>query len=556
MLQNNCKNCSNDFEITEDDLKFYDKISPVINGSKLKVPPPILCYDCRQQRRLAFRNDRKLYKRNCDLCNKSMVSIYTKDAKMPVYCTKCWWSDKWDPTDYGREFDFDRPFFDQFRDLRNEVPVCNLLHKNIENSEYTHLETDTKNCYMTIGGHFNEDCMYTMYQFHGTDCMDNYWSDNCELCYECFKCFNVNRVLFSFWCFNCNDCKFCYDCKSCNYCFGCVGLRQKKYCFFNEQLSKEEYEKRMKEIVLTPNNIKLFEEEVKKIWDMMPHPNLIMENCENCLGTYLNNCKNCKYCFEVDDSEDCKYCEVALKIKDCYDGTRIGFESELCYENMAGTFLKQTMFSNFSFDHHYFCFYIDNCFSTKYLFGCTNMHHKRYCILNKQYSQKQWEALVPKIVKQMTKNGEWGEYFPIKLSPFAYNETAVIDYFPLTKEEALANGYKWMDPDSEHHKKQTCTVPVNIKDVQDTIVYEIIACEDCGRNYKIINKELSFYRKLELPIPLKCSDCRHKKRMRFKNARHFWNRSCKKCGADIQSTYSPERPEKVYCEQCYLKEFV
>ena len=35
--------------------------------------------------------------------------------------------------------------------------------------------------------------------------------------------------------------------------------------------------------------------------------------------------------------------------------------------------------------------------------------------------------------------------FSCVLSPFGYNETIAQDYFPLTREEALAKGFNWSD---------------------------------------------------------------------------------------------------------------
>lgn len=40
--------------------------------------------------------------------------------------------------------------------------------------------------------------------------------------------------------------------------------------------------------------------------------------------------------------------------------------------------------------------------------------------------------------------------------------------------------------------------------------------------------------------------------MALRNPRKLWKRQCGKCGKEIQTTYSPERPETVYCEGCYL----
>jgi hypothetical protein len=63
---------------------------------------------------------------------------------------------------------------------------------------------------------------------------------------------------------------------------------------------------------------------------------------------------------------------------------------------------------------------------------------KEYCILNKQYSKEEYEALVPKIIEHMRTTGERGEFFDPSLSAFGYNETAAQDYFSLSRDAALA----------------------------------------------------------------------------------------------------------------------
>lgn len=44
------------------------------------------------------------------------------------------------------------------------------------------------------------------------------------------------------------DCNYCHNCYNCYNCYMCVGLENKKYCILNEQYTKEEYEKKMKEL--------------------------------------------------------------------------------------------------------------------------------------------------------------------------------------------------------------------------------------------------------------------------------------------------------------------
>ena len=45
----------------------------------------------------------------------------------------------------------------------------------------------------------------------------------------------------------------------------------------------------------------------------------------------------------------------------------------------------------------------------------------------------------------MKKRGEWGEFFPGMVSPFAYNETVASEYYPLFKTEAEKQGFRWFD---------------------------------------------------------------------------------------------------------------
>jgi hypothetical protein len=122
-----CKHCNSKFEITDKDLEFYNKISPNFNGEIFQITTPTLCPDCREQRRLSFRNERKLYKRKCDATGKDIISIYSPDKQYKVYHQDYWWSDKWNVLNYGKDFDFNRSFFEQFNELLENVPKQNVI---------------------------------------------------------------------------------------------------------------------------------------------------------------------------------------------------------------------------------------------------------------------------------------------------------------------------------------------------------------------------------------------------------------------------------------------
>ena len=161
----------------------------------------------------------------------------------------------------------------------------------------------------------------------------------------------------------------------------------------------------------------------------------------------------------------------------------------------------------------------------------------------------------------MKKTGEWGEFFKPSISPFGYNETVANEYFPLTKDEAVKKGFNLSDFVSPPPKADKVisaadmkVIPGNINEIPDEIINWALTCEITGKLYKIQKNELKFYKENNLPIPRRHPDQRHKDRMTLINPRKLWDRKCAKCGASIKTTYSPERPETVYCEACYLKE--
>jgi uncharacterized protein (DUF983 family) len=286
-------------------------------------------------------------------------------------------------------------------------------------------------------------------------------------------------------------------------------------------------------------------------------------NCENSSGDYLQNCKNAIECYDCFEVEDSKYIiESANNVKDSMDLSMHDKSIELCYECSAGGESNYNLKFTFCTIASPESSYLYSCFYLAESFGCDGIHAKqKNCILNKKYSKEEYEDLKKRIIEHMTHStgsgsltGEFGEYFPITLSPYPYNQTVAQDYHPITKEEALKKGYKWEDKDEKQYMPATAVIPANIKDVPDSFINEVLACEDCGKNYKIIKQELDLSRRLNQSLSRYCPDCRQIRLLKLKNPRKLWERKCDKCGVGIESTYSLDRPEKVYCERCYLGE--
>jgi len=345
----------------------------------------------------------------------------------------------------------------------------------------------------------------------------------------------------------------CFDCKGCKNCFLCTGLRNKEFFILNKQVPKEEYEKMVENFRYSYTKQKEAWGEFTKLKLKVPHKFAHIVHSENCTGDYIYNCKNTAKSFDVVNMWDCKYCYNSLDSKNSYDCYQPGVEScELMYEIHAGVGYFNCQFMSLcKFNSN--CRYCDYCFDCQDLFGCISLKKARYCILNKQYTREEYEELVPRIVEHMKSTGEYGEFFPIWCSPFGYNESKAQEYYPLTKEEALQKGMNWCDYEAPPPTGEGISPLDDIREVDDSILEKVITCEESGKPFKLIKQELSFYKRKKLPIPRKHMQARYETRMALRNPRYLWDRNCAKCGAAIQTTYSQERPEIVYCKGCYLE---
>jgi hypothetical protein len=208
-------------------------------------------------------------------------------------------------------------------------------------------------------------------------------------------------------------------------------------------------------------------------------------------------------------------------------------------------------------------------------FGCVGLSKKEYCILNKQYTKEEYEAMLPKIREHMNampyydskgRKYVYGDFFPAEFSPLSYNESLAQDYIPLDKETAREQGFVWrnVNPREFQTTIDAVNLPDQILNITDEISNEIIACEKCKRAYRILPFELQFYRRIGLPIPHHCSNCRFLERSKFINKPKLYTRFCMcknenhehqdQCKNEFMTTYSPNGVEIVYCESCYQKE--
>ena len=564
----NCQNCKKDFIIESNDFSFYEKI---------KVPAPTFCPECSKQRRLSYQNVFSFYKRKDSFSGEDIISIYSPDKDLVVIDQKTWWSDNWNSMDYGRDYDFNKTFFEQWKEFRDKFPLQSLMNSKAVNSEYCNIAEESKDSYLCSASWKIENTYYSNAVNRTNNCIDLQIVQDSSFCYDDLNCNDCNKVFYSQNSHSCVDSYFLYDCKGCINCFMCSNLRNKSYCFNNQQLTREEYLERLEEIDFgSYYSILKLKKDYENLKLKSIHKFAVINNSIDTSGNNIDHAKNCFNCFDVSNNiKDCKNIFWAFNnVVNVYNSGPGLAELETSYEVFdTGVGGSNNLFGNLIYYSNN-VEYSFNCYNCSYCFGCLGLKKKQYCILNKQYTKEEYFSLREKIINNMNdnpyinKNGiiyKYGEFFPIEMSPFCYNETFAQDHFPLEKIDVLTNGYKWKDREERNYKIDIKLedIPDNINDVTDNILDKVIECEHkgqcndrCSTAFKIIKDELIFYKRFNIPIPHLCYGCRFSEKFKIRNPLKLWHRQCMNqgCTNEFETSYSPDRPEIIYCESCYQKE--
>jgi len=547
-----CKVSDVEFEVRGDDLLFYLRVAPLIAGARCEIPAPEISPLERQRQRLAWRNAHHLYRRSCALTGESMIAAYPPQSPFVVYSPAAWWSDRWDAINYGAPFDFTRPFFDQFRNLQLRTPRPALMNSDSENSEYCNYAGRNKNCLMAnAGSWFNQGCLYGEGFLRCTDSLDCAFVENCELCCEVVGGVDLYNCAFADDCCNCADCCFSLNLRGCRNCMFCANLRNKTNYLWNKPAPPEELAEARRGM-RSAAGLEALLAQYRQLRLQSIHPAVHQTNCENCSGDYLTNCKNVNWSFTCNDTEDGKYLLHCGEAKDVWDCCHTGYQgTELFYETVnAGIGGQRNLFcsGNWSCSDIMYC---DTMMSCSDCFGCISLRRKQYCILNRQYRKDEYERMLPRVIDHMRATGEWGAFFPPRLAPFAYNESNGMDYSPLSRDEACRRGFVWLDETRDEPHAAPVELPEALDDADDRIPEKVFRCAESGKLYKITAPELERRRKLGIALPRFAPAVRHRKRMQRRNPAMLWPRRCPACGVSVLSSFSPDRPEKIYSLDCY-----
>ncbi len=542
--RSNCSECADSFELTEWERGFLKKVD---------LPEPKRCPRCRSRRRLLHLNQLNLTKRVCSATGKGIISHFSENVRHPVYDVAYWHSDAFDGRSYGREVDFSRGFFEQIEELKNVVPypALHVDYLKNENSLYVNYAGAQKNCYFTFNAGNNFDCLYGYGLEDARSSMDCMRVQRSELCYETVDCVNCYQCAFLSQSENCSDSYLLHNCIGCRNCFMCVNLRQKEFYLRNQPVAPEVYHALVRKLTSCAE-IEILRSEMSEFRKTFPERCIHGVRIEDVSGNYLVECRNAYNCFDSHDLWDAMYASQSFATsRDLFDCDECG-EGELISSsaNSGGGSNLRGCFASYSQvqDLDYCIYCVNGC---AHLFGCVGLKRNEYCILNKQYQRAEYEELVPKIVAHMKGTGEWGEFFPPKLSDFPYNLSQAQMHHPLTREQALRLGFRWEDEVELQALTDKRTAPAELSETSDMIIKESIACRACGRGYRIQKLELVLHRQMGIALPRECFLCRHRARQQSRTRRQIFDRACDHCAAAIQSAYPPNYAQPVYCEACF-----
>lgn len=559
-----CRISGEEFVVTDRDLQFYDMLSPVFASQKYLIPSPTLCPRERQMRRMTWRNYDQFYRNTCALTGKEIISTYRPWTPYKVASLESWWSDDWNPYDYALEIDFSRPFFPQFLELDQKTIHLPLSISKSENSSYTNFSIHNRNCYLCTRIAECENCYYCLFIVRSKNCFDCYDVGDSEYLYECIRTSKSYHSLYCTDCDNCRDCYFLLDCSGCQDCFGSCNLRNARFVWNNTQLTEVEYREKHKNSLQNISDGSKNRTTFLHFCEKFPKKFMTGFQNEDASGNYLFSNSHVVFSFDCRECENVRYAYGGHNIRDSLDVTT-GYFHERSLEVCGGTAAYNELFCISCLNDCRDILYCKDCVSgTSNCFGSISLKKGKHCILNTPYSQHEYETLCGKIIDHMRSTGEWWEFFPAEYSSYAYNETTAQSHFPQSKEFILNRKWSWHE--AERTEKNTGFSPLAIEQYDEkkvgfeiaqknieTLLASTLSCSETGKNYKIISQELAFYIENSLPIPRLNPAVRSSIRLEQTLPMELHNSSCDECWQPFLTSYAPDRPEKILCEECYRK---
>ena len=474
---------------------------------------------------------------------------------------------EWFGNDYSsvtRDIDLEVPGLDMILSLQKEIPFpgTKFLKEPINSISLASLGD--------VNSYFVMACR-SRNAFYSADALDI--EDVAEVSMstqvkESYHVVQSHRIYKSNFILESRDCitsSFLFDCHNCEFCFGATNKRNRKYLWFNEQLSKEEWERRMADVNLSSSS--KLEDYRRRFHDLMVEqaiwPDNFGEKCTNVIGNHVNNATDCSYVFNGLDGpfRDLHYCTYCYG--NSYDCVFVGapVSANTCYYTNTPVNASRVKFSHFTPDcqnveYSSYCFNCENCF------GCVGLRYKKFYIFNKEYSEEVYWNKLDEVKCAMLDRGEYGEMLPLSFAPTYLPDGGGPMVYMMKNEELEKLGGTIYPPDSEGasgvigdvgEMKTVDDVPDRIDDMGDDWAGIPIYDPEYKRRFAYVKPELGFYRKLRIAAPRTHFVKRVLNLIMEQGSAIFFETTCGKCKTSVITTKHKDYPSRtIYCRTCYL----
>ena len=470
-----------------------------------------------------------------------------------------------DFSSHGQDVEVSASFFDQLYSLSRRVPIASTFNYKVPENSVAFISLGDQDSYFVLA------CRSKRSFFCGNaqdieDSAELVAVENVRQSYAVVHSQRIFKGRFLLECYDCIDSSFLFDCRNCESCFGATNQRNKKYLWFNEQLSQEEWQQRFSEIDLRSQ--KELDEMQKRFAELMHQqavwPENFNINAVDSSGEYINESTNVRDgyyvmrgCRDLDNacyafglpSNDCYTVSAPIGASDCY----YGIGQEQCSQVR---FAMSILSRNMNTEYCNVCYDVENCF------GCVGLRHKKFCILNKQYSEGEYWQKLDELKCAMLDRGEYGELPPLKFSTQRWSGSGAHILYGASKEECLKLGAVDFAIGAEDAEgpivdpstlRSLDTLPDRIEQPEEIIgkpYYDAIS----GRRFGYQKAELDLYNKLGIAPPRKHPTRRLIERYQEMNIAVFENAQCEKCHQPIHVAKNMNYPDrKFYCRSCYLE---
>ena len=585
-----CKWTREEFPVFEEEKEILEKVSYHFPISVSELSP-----DSRIRALLMWRNERNFYKRKCSATGKDIMSIFPTNYPSPVYHFKEYDSDRWNPHEYGIEYNDDKSLLIQIERFFNTVPKrnLNLTGETMENCDYCNYGFYSKNCYMCQVALMSEQCFYSNSPYESKYNFDCYFNEKCEISYESTYCINSYKTFYCDFVENSNECYFCTNLNNSEYCIWCVWISDRKYCVFNKQVSEAEFYNTLEKIFYSYESLESFKREYQKFKEDFSKLSVKNIGAEHAIWNTIRFAKNITSSYGVIDAEDVFHSWIiGLNSNNILSSTHGWSNSSNIYQNVWFSESIQSAFNSFWTGKN--CFYTYDCRHCEDCLFCIWLISKKYCIFNIQYSEDEYKDISRKVIDGAKDEWFWWNFLSPYVSLFPYNDTIANDFYPVEEVRYLDQNKQvlkieqkdkkgtgivyvldptseiseafldlwgeekisitWRTKDTQSTTAQTMNSILardmpEISDIDDSTENLVVSCEQSGKIFRIIKEELAFYKQYNIPLPRKHPEIRYKYRFESTPKNTFFLRKCIECWSSVLSVW--ER-DKIICENCSL----